>query len=136
MTTLHSLAPAASDLSAAIRAALVRIPPLWPLRHFVAVNPFVGLVDRPFSTASELLQRVAGAAPLQRASSYLEAYQAGRIEPADLLAAADADWTPAALIEALMEPGSDRKTATICTVADLLAGPRKAPGALELFCRR
>ncbi len=120
MNTLHSLPPAASDLSAAIRAALVRIPPLWPLRHFVAVNPFVGLVDRPFSTASELLQRVAGAAPLQRASSYLEAYRAGRIEPADLAAAADSDWTPAALIEALVEPASDRNMATICTVADLL----------------
>jgi hypothetical protein len=63
MTTQHSFPPASADLGAAIRAALARIPPLWPLRHFVAVNPFVGLVDRPFSQAAELLQRVAGAAP-------------------------------------------------------------------------
>lgn len=120
MSTRHALSPATSDIGAAISEALVRIPPLWPLRHFVAVNPFVGLTDRPFSKAAELLHRVAGAAPLQSANSYLEAYRAGRIEPDDLAAAADAEWTPAALIKALEDPASHAKAATICTVADFL----------------
>ncbi len=120
MTTRTALAPASSDLGAAISAALVRIPPLWPLRHFVAVNPFLGLVDQPFSTATELLQRVTGAAPLQSANSYLEAYRAGRIELADLAEAADAEWTTSTLIEALEASNSDDSAAAICTVADLL----------------
>lgn len=120
MPTQPSFSPSAADLGASISAALVRIPPLWPLRHFVAVNPFVGLVDRPFSTASELLLQVAGAAPLQSASDYREAYRAGQIEPADLATAAGAEWTPSALIEALEGPPSNAKAVTICTVADLL----------------
>lgn len=111
---------ATADLAAAISSALARIPPLWPLRHFVAVNPFVGLVDRPFANAAELLHRVVGAAPLQSASSYWEAYRAGRIKPADLAEAADDEWTPAALIEALREPVAAEKAAPVCTVADLL----------------
>lgn len=113
-----SVAPA--DLSAAITAALARIPPLWPLRHFVAVNPFVGLTDRPFPVAAELLQRVAGAAPLLSAQDYREAYRAGRIEPADLAEAADAGWTPADLLGALEEPAGAAPTKPLPTVADLL----------------
>lgn len=127
MPTQPSLSPAAADLSPVIQTALGRIPPLWPLRHFVAVNPFVGLVERPFATAAELLQRVAGAAPLQSAESYWEAYQAGRIEPADLAEAADADWTPAALIEAVKHPAPPEQTVMVCTVADLL--DRESPRA-------
>lgn len=127
MPTRPTLSPAAADLSSAIQTALGRIPPLWPLRHFVAVNPFVGLVDRPFANAAELLRRVAGAAPLQSAESYWEAYQAGRIEPADLAEAADAEWTPAALIEAVKHPARAEQTASVCTVADLL--DRESPRA-------
>jgi uncharacterized protein len=120
MPNQPSLSPAAPGLDSAITAALTRIPPLWPLRHFVAVNPFVGLADRSFSTAAGLLQRVAGAAPVQSAESYLEAYRAGRITPADLADAGDEEWTPAALIAALEGPAPGRPQGTICTVADLL----------------
>lgn len=120
MTTLHDTSPAISDPQAAIGAALARIPPLWPLRHFVAVNPFVGLADRPFAQAAELLQRVAGAAPLQSAGSYLEAYRAGRIEPADLDAAADDAWPRAALLAALEAPAAQPEATPVRTVADLL----------------
>jgi len=62
--TRSNMSPSAQSThpSAAIDDALTRIPPLWPLRHFVAVNPFVGLADRPFSVAAALLQRTVGAA--------------------------------------------------------------------------
>ena len=33
-------------LESAIVAALGRVAPLWPLGHFVAVNPFAGLLDQ------------------------------------------------------------------------------------------
>jgi hypothetical protein len=68
-----------AELNAALESALARIPPLWPLRHFVAVNPFVGLVDRPFQEACGLLQRVVGEAPLQSPAEYRLAYEQGRI---------------------------------------------------------
>ena len=35
------------DIDAAIAAACKKIAPLWPLKHFVAVNPFLGFADSP-----------------------------------------------------------------------------------------
>ena len=86
MTTSCPTSPA---LSADIDEALSRIPPLWPLKHFVAVNPFVGLINRPFTEACDLLQRTVGAAPLQSPADYLAAYRAWAISQTDLEAAAD-----------------------------------------------
>ena len=62
-TALSPASPTATDAASATRAALARIAPLWPLKHFVAVNPFMGLLDRPFAEACDLLRRTAGAAP-------------------------------------------------------------------------
>lgn len=121
MPTSHPLSSApAADLNAAIHVALQRVPPLWPLRHFVAVNPFVGLVDRPFAAAAELLQRVVGAAPLQSADTYREEFRAGRIELADLEAVTDREGSASALIEALAEPSGGRSESPLLTVADFL----------------
>ncbi|MBS0662211.1 MAG: DUF2309 domain-containing protein [Verrucomicrobia bacterium] len=111
---------------AAIAAALARIPPLWPLRHFVAVNPFVGLVDQPFVSACDLLQRTLGSAPLQPPSAYRRAWAAGEIEQADLATVARAPWTPAALEAALAGLADEAPPPSIQTVADWLdqARPR------------
>ena len=117
---LGNAAITTTDLNAALDSALARIPPLWPLRHFVAVNPFVGLVDRPFHEACALLQRVAGAAPLQRPVEYRQAYGQGRIQPADLEEAADAAWTPAELMRALDTMATDETPRPLATMADLL----------------
>jgi hypothetical protein len=32
----------------AISAACAKVAPLWPLKHFVAVNPFLGFSTTPF----------------------------------------------------------------------------------------
>lgn len=120
MSRPHPSSAAPAGLSASISAALTRIPPLWPLRHFVAVNPFVGLTDRPFPAAAELLQRITGAAPLLGASDYRAAFRAGRIEAADLAEAADATWTPEALLSFLEEPVAAGPARPLPTVADLL----------------
>ena len=34
------------DLDRSIESACARIAPLWPLKHYVAVNPLFGLIDR------------------------------------------------------------------------------------------
>ena len=121
MSTPSASSPASpARLTAAIDTALARIPPLWPLRHFVAVNPFLGLIDRPFPVASELLQRIVGAAPLQSAQSYRDAFRAGRIEPADLDEAADAELTSVGLVSALEEATSAVSPLPLATVAEML----------------
>ena len=117
---MHCPSPPSVGLSDAIDVALARIPPLWPLRHFVAVNPFIGLVDRPFPVAAELLQRIVGAAPLQSAAEYQQAFLEGRIEKADLLEAADEEWDPAALLAALDEAATEGPSVPLATVADVL----------------
>ena len=107
-------------LNAALDAALPRISPLWPLSHFVAVNPFVGLIDRPFPEACGLLQRAVGEAPLQSPAEYRQAYEQGRIEQADLEEASDEEWTPAELLRALEAAAAAAVPPPLATVADLL----------------
>ncbi|WP_415910931.1 YbcC family protein [Oleiharenicola sp. Vm1] len=104
----------------AIDSALARIAPLWPLRHFVAVNPFLGWVHRPFAEACAHLQRIAGAAPLLSPADYQKAYSDGLITPADLADAGDEDWTPEKLRQALNRAHLARPAGMLLTVADLL----------------
>jgi len=112
--------PASTAPQVAIDEALARIPPLWPLKHFVAVNPFVGLLNQPFSEACALLQRTVGAAPLQAPEAYLAAYRGGTITPADLADAADPDWPAERLLAALEKADESPAGFPLATVADLL----------------
>jgi uncharacterized protein YbcC (UPF0753/DUF2309 family) len=82
-TDLHS------ELNDAVREGCRRIPPLWPLKNFVAVNPFVGLSDGHFIEAAALTRRVGHGDTLMPAEYYLEAIEAGRITEHDFTLAAD-----------------------------------------------
>ena len=53
-------------IDAAIDFACAHIAPLWPLRTFVAVNPFLGFTDRPFEEACATLHRIARVNTLPR----------------------------------------------------------------------
>lgn len=118
---MHSTLPnLAQDIDSAVDAALARIPPLWPLKHFVAVNPFVGLLDLPFAEACALLQRIQGAVPLQSVADYRAAYARGEITRADLSEVGDACWTPERLLAALDQAESEAVPGPLATVADLL----------------
>lgn len=61
-----------------------RIPPLWPLQHFVAVNPFMGLLDKPFEDACERISRVGHGDILMPADFYLAQIKQGKISDTDL----------------------------------------------------
>lgn len=39
-----------ASIDAAIARACEKIAPLWPLKHFVAVNPFLGFSGQSFAT--------------------------------------------------------------------------------------
>ena len=71
----------------AAEAACQRIAPLWPLQNFVAVNPFVGLTDRPFIDSCDLVRRVAPGGMQMPLPFYRAKFEAGEITEADLAAA-------------------------------------------------
>lgn len=75
------------DAGKAVEEACERIPPLWPLQSFVAVNPFLGLSGMPFEEASRLLERVGHGAPLMDAEYYLRRIREGAIAAHDVRAA-------------------------------------------------
>lgn len=78
---------AASVLEAA-RVACDRIAPVWPLRHFVAVNPYFGMRDLSFWEADRYLQTIAGSRLVMPLAYYREQLQQGRIGPRDIRDAA------------------------------------------------
>lgn len=75
------------QIQAAVDRAARRIAPLWPLRHFVAVNPYLGLLDETFDSAAQTLSRRAGARMTLGRDFYAAAIHSGRITDADLSAA-------------------------------------------------
>ena len=118
--TLTAPADTAADLQPAIAEALKRIAPLWPLEHFVAVNPFLGLTDRPFAEACATLRRTLGHAPVQSPETYLAAWKDGTITTADLAPHADADWPRQKLVEALEQADDAPLAHPVATFADVL----------------
>lgn len=75
------------DLQTAVDRAVRRVAPLWPLRAFVAVNPFLGMTDQPFAKAAQQMAQRAGARMTAPRAFYAEAIANGRITDADLEAA-------------------------------------------------
>ena len=119
-TTLTHPASTRPDHSEAIAEALKRIPPLWPLEHFVAVNPFLGFTERRFADACGILRRTVGHAPVQEPAAYLAAWNSGEIAAADLAAAADAEWTAQRLLDFLKRRGDEPLQHPVATFADVL----------------
>ena len=70
-----------------VQSAAKRIPPLWSLKNFVAVNPFLGLSDRHFIEAARLMQRVGHGDMLLPAEFYQQQIADGRIQETDFQAA-------------------------------------------------
>ncbi|MHB2169327.1 YbcC family protein [Alsobacter sp. R-9] len=71
-------------VAAAIKGACRKIAPLWPLKHFVAVNPFLGFTGQSFASTCATLKRVAGTEMLMPRDFYREALAAGAIDDAAL----------------------------------------------------
>ncbi len=75
---------AAASIERAVAAACARIAPLWPLEHFVAVNPFLGYTGERFESAAASLARVTGARLYMPRAFYAAEIAAGRVVDADL----------------------------------------------------
>ncbi len=74
----------AAALDAAIGKARNRVAPVWPLKHFVAVNPFLGLTEQRFEAACATMRQVTGTDMLMPRSYYRDLIAEGRISDDDL----------------------------------------------------
>jgi uncharacterized protein len=64
----------------AIKGACNKIAPVWPLKHFVAVNPFLGFKEQTFGATASNFKRVANIDILMPRSFYLDAIDTGIID--------------------------------------------------------
>lgn len=107
--------------------ALRKVAPLWPLKHFVAVNPFLGIAEQSFAEAAKTMEKVAGARMTMPRSFYLEAMRAGRIRERDLLDALSEQGGKTATSQelqrfrALLRAAAATPASCIPTLADLAA---------------
>jgi len=125
---------ARAAVEAAAAEACSRIAPLWPLKHFVAVNPFLGLSARGYHAVCASMHRIAGVTMLMPRAFYRQAVADAEIAERDFqeaLSAAPADWNApadvAALRSALAKDPRTRTThpahvPTVAQVLDSLAG--------------
>ncbi|WP_169977932.1 YbcC family protein [Tautonia rosea] len=65
-----------------------RIPPLWDLENYVAVNPFLGFIERPIDDAARSVRDALGARVLPELSAYRERFASGAFNRGDLESAA------------------------------------------------
>nr|WP_196240291.1 DUF2309 domain-containing protein [Alsobacter soli] len=113
-------------LRAAVAEACGRIAPLWPLKHFVAVNPFLGFTGQEFGRTCATLKRVARASMLMPRPFYARALATGLVKDDDLAAALQerpvAGLGPAELrAAAFSQPAAnDTPPAAVATVAEVL----------------
>jgi uncharacterized protein YbcC (UPF0753/DUF2309 family) len=100
------------------------IAPLWSLEHFVAVNPYLGMADQPFSDAMDFLQKSSRIEATLPTSFFLEALQNGKMLRQDIADALkhhnhglemDADT----FIEQLIDGTDTQETVYIKTISDL-----------------
>lgn len=76
-----------SSLTQALQDVHAIVPPLWPLADYVAVNPCVGLTDRPFLGAYQMLRNVRDCDLLMPREYFQTLYEEGRLSRQDLAAA-------------------------------------------------
>ncbi|MFM7250303.1 MAG: YbcC family protein [Planctomycetaceae bacterium] len=126
------------ELATHLAAVGAVIPPLWPLPDYVAVNPFLGLADRPFLVARQLLADVRVCDILPSAEWLRQRLSTGEIAPADLdtalaecreehpewFAGLSLDDCRALLNEAPAAVGSERRYRTVSELVDERTGTR------------
>ncbi|WP_083904789.1 YbcC family protein [Rhodopirellula sp. SWK7] len=80
--------PGTSGFGTTVREALKRvsdvIAPVWPLRDYVAVNPYAGLSANSFLEARSLLQSFSDCETLMGIEYYRDAYREGRFTADDI----------------------------------------------------
>ncbi len=112
---------ASTDIAEIIAKVRGKISPVWPLKDYVAVNPYAGFSDQEFLTARTSLRRVSDLETLMPVTYYREQFAAGSLGLEDIDAAVDelvADGVPGAeridvnqVVTLLRQPGGSSPTA-------------------------
>ncbi|MDZ4787736.1 MAG: DUF2309 domain-containing protein [Blastochloris sp.] len=84
MKTINS-PQAPAIYSAEILSAATRVAPLWPLKHFVAVNPFFSLSSNHFIDVCSLIKRIHHGEMLMAADFFISKWNNHQIKESDLL---------------------------------------------------
>jgi len=84
-----------------------RIPPLWDLRNYVAVNPFLGFSDRPIDEAAREIGDGLGARVLPGIEFYRAKWRQGAFGPIDLAAASVHHGRDAAALAEILDGRRD-----------------------------
>ena len=118
-----------AQLRSAIAGACQRIAPLWPLKNFVAVNPFLGFSGQSFYATCATLHRVARIDMLMPRQYYRDLVRTGAMTDQDIeaaLAAAPREWrapkSASAVKLALQQDPAEkaRRPAVVATIAEVL----------------
>lgn len=100
-----------------------RIPPLWDLRNYVAVNPFLGFTDRPLDESARLIHNGLGANVLPEVAYYRARWAKGDFGPAHLESAAQRCGYDAGHLAAILSGQQEiprRATHAVLTFAERL----------------
>lgn len=97
----HHIAAGDSTRDEVVRVCL-RVPPLWDLRNYVAVNPFIGLTSHPLETAARLVADGLDAEVLPTISYYRDRLAEGAFDLDDLAAASRRAGVDVDEIEAIL----------------------------------
>ncbi len=111
------------QLLGSAEAACQRIAPLWPLKNFVAVNPYFGLRDLGFWEAHQLLKEIAGTGLCMPVAYYRGEYEQRRIQGSDIEAAIAELGSPWRLenIEALLTQEAAESKRPLQLLTDVLS---------------
>jgi uncharacterized protein YbcC (UPF0753/DUF2309 family) len=112
---------ARAQIAGLAHAATRKIAPLWPLKHFVAVNPFLGFTGQTFEQTCATFERVAKTRMLMPRAFYRDAIDMGEIS----------DEGMAEALKALAHlPGLPASVGALKAAAQIDAAPAAAPSVV------
>ncbi len=114
------------ELTTLMRTACKKIAPVWPMESFVAVNPYLGLIDKRFENVAQELACVNGIEMTLPEEFYLQKIEEGGITQEDLAAVllkkSNGRPNVAAFLEATKASKQDDKAVTrVPTLADTVS---------------
>jgi uncharacterized protein YbcC (UPF0753/DUF2309 family) len=76
--------PISNQLERTLAEVSEVIAPVWPLRDYVAVNPYAGIADKTFVDAGEFMRLFSDCETLMPLAYYAGEYRDGRLGPSDI----------------------------------------------------